>query len=152
MTGTSGASGSTGTTGATGATSAAATITVNGAGFATIDSNAPSATVQADYLDALESAVVDAHTKASALAAEVGGTLGAVQNLTEQTSDSDGCSGPAVFGASGVAKRSQPVPAPSRKPHNRGKTRKAKARAADAGPTACSLEADVTVTYAMSAS
>jgi hypothetical protein len=150
--GNTGATGVTNTTGATGTTGAAATITVNGAGFATIDPNAPAATVQAAYLDALESAVTDAHRKAAAVAAAVGNTLGTVQNITEQTNDSDGCTGPVMYRASGAAKHRPATGMPSRRARGHRKSRKATARIADAATNACTLEADVTLTYAMSAS
>jgi hypothetical protein len=96
--------------------------------------------------------MTDAHTKAAALAATVGDTLGLVQNITEQTSDSDGCTGRALFGASGAAKRPTVKVAPSHKAHGHGKSHKATARLADAASNTCMLEADVTVTYGMSAS
>jgi len=145
--------GSTGSTGTTGATSAtAATITVNGAGTLTVDSSAPRATVQASYLTALGGALTDAHTKASALAAQIGDTLGAVENITEQSNDI-GCTG--VMFAAGTA-RGAPVPTVSpKKKHHSSKPKAATlalpavVRAADVTTSSCTLEADVTVTYAM---
>jgi uncharacterized protein YggE len=151
--GATGATGTTGTTGTTGATGATATIVVNGAGFDTVDASTPTATMQTDYLGALESALTDAHTKAAALAAAVGDTLGAAQNITEQSNDSNGCSGgPMVF-----ARGSAPTPAvagpTSKKSHHHSKTRKTTAQIADvATSSTCTIEADVTVTYAMSPS
>jgi len=156
-TGTTGATGTTGTTGTTGATVATATpatIIVNGAGFATIDPNASSATMQAEYLTALQGALADAHTKASALAGEVGDTLGVVQNVTEQSNDT-GCRGPIMY-AQGTAKSAPagaptPAPKPSRH-HSKPKRSAAQMVITTMPPTpsSCTLEADVTVTYSMS--
>lgn len=149
-TGSTGSTASTGTTGSTGSTGAPATITVNGAGFATVDSSAPIATFQTDYLGALSAAVTDAHTKAGALATQVGDTLGAVQSVTEQSNDSGGCNGgPVMFAATPGAARSTGSGAPTtHKPKH--KHHKATARMADATSQTCTLEADVTVTYSMS--
>lgn len=148
--GASGASGATGTIGSTGATGTAATITVNGAGFATLDSTAALTVMQSDYLGALTSALGDAHAKAAALAAAVGDTIGAVTNITEQSNDSYGCAGPVNFAAGGVA-RGAPTPATptSHKSHGH-KPKKATARIVDDTTTSCTIEADVTVTYSMS--
>jgi uncharacterized protein YggE len=131
-----------------------ATITVNGAAIATVDPNADVATQHAAYLTALGSAVTDAQTKATALATQVGDKLGTVENLTEQSSYSGGgfCAN-RIFASTGVAK-GVPVPAstpgsPGKKPHH-GTKPKATARIADiVAPTTCTIEADVTVTYAM---
>lgn len=145
-----GATGATGATGSTGATGAAATITVNGSGEETVASTAPTTTFQSSYLSALEAALSDAHTKASALAAQSGDTLGAVQNITEQSNDGNGCSGPIMYAAGGVAK-SAPTGAPSpHKPRHHTKPTHAIARVADVTPTTCALQANVTVTYGMS--
>lgn len=152
-----GATGTTGTTGATGATAPTptpATITVNGSGAVTVDMNAPTATVQSAYMTALGSALTDAHTKASALATQVGDTLGAVQSITEQSNDLGVCSNRVMYASSGVAKgRGVPAPAssPSKKHHKAKPHPKATARIADEQPpTTCAVEADITVTYAMS--
>ncbi len=148
--GTTGASGATGTTGTTGATGPAATITINGAGFANVDPNAPTATMQSDYLGALESALGDAHTKAVAIAAAAGEALGAVQNITEQSTDSEGCSGPVAFSVAGSASHAPSAAGPPAKKHRRHhKAPKATARIADESTSSCGLEADVTVTYAL---
>jgi ribonuclease HI len=145
--------GSTGATGTTGATSAPATITMNGAGSATVDSSASSATVHASYLTALTAALADAKAKGTALAAAAGDTLGVVENITEQTNDGNICSGPVMF-ASGTAKGAPSIaPAPgAKKRSHHGSKPKATVRIADAiapTTTTCTIEADVTVTYAM---
>jgi hypothetical protein len=145
--------GSTGATGATGTTSStAATIMVNGAATATLDTSSSSATISAAYLTALGNALTDAHTKAVALAAAVGDTLGPVQNITEQSNDAGLCSGPILFNAAGSAKGA-PVPAgkPTTRKHKHHSARAAVpiVRVADVTPTTCSFEADVTVTYTM---
>jgi hypothetical protein len=128
-----------------------ATITVNGAAIATVDPSANVATQHAGYLAALGSAVTDAQTKATALATQIGDKLGTVENLTEQSSYSGGgfC-GNRVFASTGVAKGSPPTPgSPGKKTHH-GSKPKATARLADVvAPTTCTIEADVTVTYAM---
>jgi hypothetical protein len=150
---------STGATGTTGSTGAAATITVNGSGALTVDSSASATTIQASYLTALGSALSDAHTKAASLAGSVGDTLGAVENITEQSNDNGGaCYGP-LFAAAGTAKGA-PVPAvsPGSKKRHKPATSKPKnsvaalpdiARISTATVTSCSLQADITVTYAM---
>jgi hypothetical protein len=121
--------------------------------------------MHASYLAGLASAVSDAQAKASALAAQVGDSLGAVENITEQSND-DGCSG--VVFAAGTAKGA-PVPVASpgttskKKSHGKPKPKAgtlerataatlaipAIARIADDSVTSCTIEADVTVTYAM---
>ena len=144
--------GPSGTTGATGATTvSAATITVNGAGFVTADQSEPASTFHADYLTALGDALTDAKAKATLLAAQAGDTLGAVQNIVEQSNDNSGCASP-LFAASGVAKGAPAVaPAPKKhRKHHAPVRATAIARAADATNTSCTVEADVTVTYAMS--
>ena len=52
--------------------------------------NADVATQTAGYLAALGTAVTNARTKATTLATQVGDTLGAVQNVTEQSNYSGG--------------------------------------------------------------
>jgi hypothetical protein len=138
--------GSTGATGATGAAgAAAASITVNGSGTASIPATAGADTINATYLSALSSALSAAHTKAVALSAAVGDTLGAVSNITEQSNNSGLCSGPVAFAKSAPAV----APKPSHKRgHHGSKSKGAKARKADANGS-CTLEADITVTYAM---
>jgi acyl-coenzyme A thioesterase PaaI-like protein len=155
----------TGATGTTGTSAPAATITVNGASTISVDSSDATSAIQASYLTALGSALNDAHAKAVALSAQVGDTLGAVENITEQSNE-DGCSGP-LFAAAGTAKGT-PVPTVSpgtskhkSKPKGKGKAIVALppanvalpaigiVRAADDTTTTCSIEADITVTYAM---
>jgi len=155
---TTASTGTTGTTGttATTATSTPATITVNGAAIATVDTSVDVATQHAAYLTALGNAVSDAQTKANALATQVGDKLGAVQNLTEQSSYSGGgfCGTRVFMGASGVAKGAPSV-APARRPskkkaHPAVTLKNATAQISDvAAPTTCTIEADVTVTFAM---
>ena len=142
-------------------TTTPATITMNGAAIVTVDPSADVATQNAGYLTALGSAVTNAQTKATALATQVGDTLGAVQNITEQSSYSGGdfC-GNRVFLGAATSKGSAPaagpaVGSPKKKPHHSTKP-KATVRiaaviapVAPVAPTTCSIEADVTVTYAM---
>jgi uncharacterized protein YggE len=178
--------GASGATGAAGASATPATITVNGSGGVTADTSVTGSAAQADYLTALGDALTDAHTHAAALAGAVGDTLGAVENITEQSNDTYVCSGP-VF-AAGTARSGAPVPAVSpgtskKKHHSKPKstariatpmsasgtgaasgaistpagsgatvTMPAIARIADDTTTSCTVEASVTVTYAMSAS
>jgi uncharacterized protein YggE len=104
-------SSATGATGTTGASGAPATITVNGSGAATIDSSISGSAAQTVYLTALGDALSDAHTHATTLAGAVGDTLGAVENITEQSNDGSPCSG--VMFAAGTAKSGAPVPAVS---------------------------------------
>jgi hypothetical protein len=145
--------GATGTTGTTVVTAPAATITVNGSATASLASDASPATVNATYLSALTAALTDAHTKATALSSAVSDTLGTVENITEQSDDSGLCSGPTVFNAAGTAKGAPSVAPRTSKPskkhgHHGSKTKGLKARMADATGT-CTIEADITVTYAM---
>ena len=107
-TGSTGTTGATGTTGTTTTTSVPATITVNGAGLVPVDPTASTATLQAAYMTALTAAVNAAHAKATALSSQVGDTLGAVQNITEQSNSINGC-GPAIMNAAGSS-RGVPVP------------------------------------------
>lgn len=151
---------STGATGASGSTGAGATITVNGSGALTVDSTASATTIQASYLTALGSALSDAHAKAVSLAGSVGDTLGAVENITEESNDNGGACGGPLFAAAGTAKGA-PVPAVSpgsKKKKHKTTTSKPKnsvaalpdiARISTSTVTSCALQADVTVTYAM---
>jgi hypothetical protein len=120
----------------------------------TVDPSAGVAAQNAGYLAALGTAVTNAQAKATTLATQVGDTLGAVQNVTEQSSYSGGdfC-GNRVFSGAAASKGSTPAGAPAgspkKKPHHSTKP-KATVRIADVvAPTTCSIEADVTVTYAM---
>jgi uncharacterized protein YggE len=144
--------GSTGATGTTGATAAAATITVNGSDTATLTSDASTSAVSTAYLGALTGALTDAHTKAAALSASVGDSLGVVQNITEQSDNSGLCSGPLMFAAGSAKSAPTVAPHPPKKhKHHGAKTNSALARVADATGS-CTIEADVTVTYAMAPS
>src|SRR5581483_8452636 len=138
-----GSTGSTGSTGTTGAVAVPATVTVNGAGLETVASQASASTFQSAYMSALSAAMSDAHTKAVALASQAGDTLGAVQTITEQSNDGNGCSGPMFYAAGGA--RSAPGAPMPRKPHKTGKPKPAIthaiARIADA-PSTCGVQAD----------
>jgi hypothetical protein len=139
-------------------TATPATITVNGAAIVTVDPSADVATQNAGYLTALGTAVTNARTKATALATQVGDTLGAVQNVTEQSNYSGGdyC-GNRVFMGAATSKGSTPpggpaAGSPKKKTHHSSKpkaTVRIAAAVAPVVPTTCSIEADVTVTYAM---
>ncbi|MGD1050094.1 MAG: SIMPL domain-containing protein [Solirubrobacteraceae bacterium] len=171
--------GATGATGATGSNGAVATITVNGSGAVTADPSVTGSVAQADYLTALGDALTDAHTHATTLAGAIGDTLGAVQNITEESNDNDVCS--VLPFAASTAKGGAPVPTVSpgtskKKHHGSSKPKKAARiampmsaaagggvsggpaavpaipRTADIVSTSCSIEASVTVTYAMSPS
>ena len=145
--------GASGTTGATGTTAVSATITVNGAGFVTENQSASSSTFHADYVTALGDALTDAKAKATMLATQAGDTLGVVQSITEQSNDNSGCASP-LFAAAGTAKGAPsvaPTPKKHRKHHAPVRVT-AVARAADDTNSTCTLEADVTVIYAMSPS
>jgi hypothetical protein len=139
-----------GATGATGATGAAsATITVNGSATNTATTGDTSA-ISAAYLSALGAALTDAHTKAAALSAQVGDTLGAVENITEQSGDGNICG--VAFPAAGPVRAGTSAPATAKKHSHHHKTKAAlrgAARIADVSPATCTIEADVTVTYAM---
>ena len=146
--------GASGTTGATGTTAVSATITVNGAGFVTENQSASSSTFHADYVTALGDALTDAKAKATMLATQAGDTLGVVQSITEQSNDNSGCASP-MFAASGAAKGAASVAPTPRKKHRKHHAPvrvTAVARAADDTNSTCTLEADVTVIYAMSPS
>ena len=143
----SGASGATGATGSTGAASAA-TITMNGSGTVTLAAGASSSAISAAYLSALTAALGDAHTKAADLSGAVGDTLGAVENITEESTDDGLCSSPMFVNASAKGAPSV-APKPSGKKHGHKKTHAPLARAADVAATSCTVQADVTVTYAM---
>jgi uncharacterized protein YggE len=151
---------STGATGPTGVTSTPASITVNGAGTVTVDSSASNATLKASYMNALGTAMTDAQTQATALSAQVGDTLGSVETITEQSTDGGGlCSSGPVFAAAGTAKRTAvPTVSPGTSSHKKKHASKPKAamiprstiaRIADDTSSTCTIEADVTVTYAM---
>jgi hypothetical protein len=152
---------STGASGATGATAApAASITVNGTGTVSVDSSESSAVLQAAYLTALGSALTDAHTHATTLSGAVGDTLGAVETITEQSSDGGNICGGPLFAAGSARGAPVPVVSPgtskkkshSSKPKSAAVAIPAIARIADDSSTTCTVEADITVTYAMAPS
>ncbi len=144
--------GASGATGATGTTASAATITVNGSGRFTADQTASTATFQADYLTALGNALLGAKTKATMLATQSGDSLGAVQNITEQSNDNGGCASP-MFAAGNAKGAPSVAPTPRRhSKHHRAVHATAIARAADVPIGSCTIEADVTVTFAMAPS
>lgn len=139
--------GATGATGATGSAGVAATITVNGSATATLATDSSSSAASTAYLGALTNALSAAHTKAVALSSAVGDSLGVVENITEQSNNSGLCSGGPIAFAKGAPST---APGPSKKhKHHGSKTKNATARIADTMPTTCTIEADVTVTYAM---
>jgi uncharacterized protein YggE len=137
-----------GATGATGATAVPATITMNGSGSLTLDAGASTSDVSSGYLSALTAALGDAHTKAVALATAVGDTLGAVENVTEQSTDDGLCSGPVFMNAAGAPAAAPGTSTGGKHAHHKPKPRKV-ARIADAAQSACTVAADVTVTWAM---
>jgi uncharacterized protein YggE len=142
----------TGTTGATGATAAPATITMNGSGSVTLAAGASSSDISTGYLSALTAALGDARTKATALSGAVGDTLGAVENVTEQSTDDGLCSGPVFMNAAGAPAASSKSAKPAKPSHHKAKSSHKVARIADAAQTSCTVAADVTVTWAMSPS
>jgi uncharacterized protein YggE len=126
-------------------TTTASTIVVNGTDTITIDPSSSDATQQTTYQTALGDALTNAGQKATFIATQIGATLGAVTNVTEN-SDSSGelCGGPILFGA-GTAKPETP---------NAGKPKHKKVRRMNVpvitDPVSeCTIEADLTVTYAM---
>jgi uncharacterized protein YggE len=128
----------------------AATITVNGAGFATLDASSPPSTFHTDYLAALSDALTDAKAKATALATQSGETLGAVTAITEQTNDGMSCNGPIMFAAGSKAKGAPSVAPSTHHKAKKPKPTKATLHIADASPSSCTVEADVTVSYSAS--
>jgi Protein of unknown function (DUF541) len=141
----------TGATGATGAT-AAATITMNGSDSITLDSGASESTISSSYLSALNAALGDAHTKAAALSEAVGDTLGAVENVTEQSTDDGLCSGPVFMNATGSRAPAAAPSTPKKHTHHKAKPSHKGARMATAVQSTCTVAADVTVTWAMTPS
>jgi uncharacterized protein YggE len=151
-----------------------ATIVVNGTDTITLTGANPSQSdIQATYQSALGGALTNAGQHATFIAGQINATLGPITNVTETSSSSDMCEGPIMY-ASGA-----PVPATgangsSKRKHHTAKAPLAVMRvapvAASAGPvrasgaaipvpvhttaiidpnSSCSVEADVTVTYAM---
>jgi uncharacterized protein YggE len=140
----------TGATAATAAPAAPATITINGSGSVTLDAGASTGDVSSGYLSALTAALGDAHTKAAALSAAVGDTLGAVENVTEQSTDDGLCSGPVFMNAAGAPTTATSTP--GKHSHHKAKPSHKVARIAIAAQTSCTVTADVTVTWTMAPS
>lgn len=143
---------------ATTATPPARVITVNGAGARGVADNAPAAEATAAYGQALADALADAKGKAQALATATGVALGSVQSLVEQSNTPiSGCQGGYAMAAeSDAAKRpAKPAraPKPARKsPSDKKKKKPAKASSrtvAPDAPTGCSVDASLTVSYAV---
>jgi uncharacterized protein YggE len=135
-TGTSGTTAATGTSGST----QLATIVVNGSDVIQLPSGTDTATVQSNYQTALGDALDNASQKASFIAQKIGATLGSITNVTETSDSSNLCQGPVVY-----ANASKPAA-----PAHKHKTRAAPLIRAIIDPIgSCSVEADVTVTYAM---
>jgi hypothetical protein len=130
-----GASGTTGTSG----TTSVDTIVVNGSGVIQLPTATDAATVQTDYQTELGAALQDASQKATFIAQKVGATLGPITNVTETSDSSSLCQGPVVY-ANSTAPR---TPAKHKTHHG------PLLRAIIDPVNSCSVEADVTVTYAM---
>jgi hypothetical protein len=137
--------GSSGTTGTTGTTTSISTdtITVNGSDVTTLPAGSDQPTVQATYQTALGDALTNAKQKATFIAQQIGATLGSITNVTETSNSSSLCTGPIMF-----AQGSRPAAAPSTRRHHKVKAG-ALVRTAIDPINACNVEADVTVTYAM---
>jgi uncharacterized protein YggE len=143
-----------------------ATIVVNGSDTITIAPGSDSAAQQSAYMTALGDAISNARVKATAIATQIGATLGPVENVTENSDSGGGlCQG--VFeplaanartpsASSGVSSSS----AKKKKHEKAGPLRPASTAAVLRGgpavivtdPPNCSIEADVTLTYDMTAS
>jgi uncharacterized protein YggE len=122
------------------------TIVVNGTDTVTLAANTPEATVQSTYQTALGAAITNASGKATFIATQISATLGAITNVTETSDSSSLCQGPILY-AEGAATpgTSTPTPRTHKKKHKAPMI-----RAAIVDPTStCTLEADVTVTYAI---
>ncbi len=125
-------------------TTASNTIVVNGSDTITIDPNSSNATQQSTYQTALGDAITNAHQKATFIAGQIGVTLGAVTNVTEQSDSSNICSSPILY-AQGTAKPPTATTTPAVKKH---KHKKGPMRIAIINPSSqCSVQASVTVTY-----
>ncbi len=126
-------------------TTPANAIVVNGTDTITIDPSSSDATQQTTYQTALGDALTNAGQKATFIATQIGATLGVVTNVTE-TSDSSGvlCGGPILY-AAGTAK---PGASTGGKPKHK-KVRRMNTAVIVDPVSQCSIQADVTVTYAM---
>jgi len=143
-----------------------ATIVVNGSDAITIAPDSDSPTQQSTYMTALGDAITNAGVKATAIATQIGATLGPVENVTE-TSDSGGglCQGffePLAANAktptasSGVsssdAKKKKHEKAGPFQPAHTSAVLRGGPAVIITDPPSCSIEADVTVTYDMTSS
>ena len=137
-TGTSGTPSATGTSSST----PADTIVVNGSGVIQLPPGTVTATVQSDYQTELAAALDNASQKASFIAQKIGATLGPITNVTETSASSNLCTGPIMY-----AQGATPTTAPSSR-HKKAK-HSPLMRAIIDPVGSCSVEADVTVTYAM---
>jgi uncharacterized protein YggE len=128
--------------------STAATIVVNGTDSITLstDPTPSDATTQSTYQTALGDAITNANAKATFIAGQIGATLGAITNVTETSDSSNLCSGPILF-AAGTAKPGTATPTTT--PKKKHKKAQIFRTVIDPNSTSCSIEADVTVTYAI---
>jgi len=139
------------------------TVSVQGSGNAAIDSSAGGDSANAAYRQGLLAAVSDGQSKAAFLAGRVGGTLGAVQSVSEgggyidcgdatdytgvQPDFGNGSSGVAL-GASAPASAGSPSRSSSSSrptPRKRRRRRKGKAH----GASTCTLNAQVSLIYTL---
>jgi uncharacterized protein YggE len=149
-----------GIVGIAGADTAATTqrsISVNGFGQQSPPANADRGQLAATYHAALGDALDNAQSKAQLVAQKEGVTLGAVQNVTEETDGYFlGCAyvvglaapatgAPAAGGTTGGLRPSRP-PRPARPKSTKPKT----VKGAQVQPADCPIQASVTVTYLMS--
>jgi uncharacterized protein YggE len=154
-----GTAGAQDTTPTTAAASLQRLITVNGAGEASVASDANAAARDAAYRTALTSALDDAKAKAGLIAAHEGLTVGAIQSVTEQSNGlPGGCA--IAYGAAGKGV-AVPAPAPVFKPavrrpaHRRLRQRRTAALRGTPMPLPpqpypCDAQASVTVSYTVS--
>jgi hypothetical protein len=134
--------GASGTTGASGVT-ASDTIVVNGSDAATLPSGTTEATAQSSYQTALGAALTDAGQKATFIAQQIGATLGPITNVTETSDSSNLCTGPIMY-----AQGAKPTASTPSSRHKKAKHSPLIQAIIDPVGS-CSVEADVTVTYAM---
>jgi uncharacterized protein YggE len=120
------------------------TIVVNGTDSIDAVSGATSAEDQATYQTALGDAITNAQAKATFIASQIGATLGAITNVTETSDSSELCQGPILEPQ--AAKTTTTSGGSSR--HKKAHALRAH-RADVVVDSTCTIEADVTVTYAM---
>jgi uncharacterized protein YggE len=133
---------STGSSGTTG-TATPDTIVVNGTDSIALTPVATPAAEQSTYQTALGDAITNAQSKATFIAGQIGATLGAITNVTETSDASSLCQGPVFLPAT-----AKPTTTTGGKPRHK-KAHVIRAHRADVIDTTCTIEADVTVTYAM---